>query len=461
MKPTPHSVFPVAAVKAVAAAAALAAAPLAMADVNTLEGWAMLAANTFSEGPTSGQFAGAGAGGNPLPLINKQAVQGISAVLAGPVAGSFLVMPDNGFGTQGNSADSLLRMYAVRPDFRTAGGGTGSVSALDYGNGAALPGFTPASHITLADPDRKLGFAIQADYANYYNNAANPGVDARIRSGRLLTGADLDIESVRKDKNGKLWFGDEFGPFLVKTDATGKVLRAEVALPGVMSPQNPFLGGGTANLGASRGFEGMAINPAGNTLYTLLEGTVTGDPAKSLRINAFDVDSEQFGAKSWLYHLENDGTNIGDMTALNDHEFLVIERNGATATGGGTPFKKIYRIDLNSVDANGYVGKTELVDLMNIADPNDLNGDGSTVFTFPFVTIEGVLLLDANTLLVINDNNYPGTGGRNLGSDNTEFLKIHLAAAVPEPQTWALMLAGFGVVAGVARRRRWPSASRR
>jgi hypothetical protein len=30
---------------------------------------------------------------------------------------------------------------------------------------------------------------------------------------------------MRKDKNGNLWFGDEFGPFLVKTDATGKVLR--------------------------------------------------------------------------------------------------------------------------------------------------------------------------------------------------------------------------------------------
>ena len=45
---------------------------------------------------------------------------------------------------------------------------------------------------------------------------------------------------------------------------------------------------------------------------------------------------------------------------------------------------------------------------MNVADPNDLNGDGSNSFTFPYVTIESVLILDANTLLVINDNNYPG-----------------------------------------------------
>lgn len=40
------------------------------------------------------------------------------------------------------------------------------------------------------------------------------------------------------------------------------------------------------------------------------------------------------------------------------------------------------------------------------------------------MTIESVLILDARTPLVINDNNYPGTGGRDINSDNTEFLKI-------------------------------------
>jgi hypothetical protein len=114
------------------------------------------------------------------------------------------------------------------------------------------------------------------------------------------------------------------------------------------------------------------------------------------------------------------------MTAINDHQFLVIERNGATATSGGTPFKKIYIADIKGVANGGFVQKTELVDLMNISDPHDLNGDGSVIFAFPFVTIESVLILDPRTLLVINDNNYPGTGGRDLNSDNTEFIKIHL-----------------------------------
>jgi hypothetical protein len=178
----------------------------------------------------------------------------------------------------------------------------------------------------------------------------------------------------------------------------------------------------------------MAINPARDKLYTLLEGTVTGDNAidgtvgKNLRINEFDLPSRRYTQNNWLYQLEAAGTNIGAMTAINDHQFLVIERNGATATGGGTPFKKIYIADIDGVANGGFAKKTELVDLMNIADPHDLNGDGSTTFTFPFVTIESVLILDPRTLLVINDNNYPGTGGRNANSDNTEFLKIRLDA---------------------------------
>jgi hypothetical protein len=412
-----------------------------------LVGFALMPANTFAAGPTSGQFANS-AGGNPLPLINKQPVQGVSAVLHGPNARTFYVMPDNGFGAKTNSADALLRIYAVRPNFKTWNGaavtGAGTISPADFYSGRVLPAFTRDSFISLRDPDRKLGFDIVAGMTFYPNGSNNIPVDPTIQAGRLLTGADFDIEAVRKDRRGHFWFGEEFGPFLVETDSRGRVLSAEIRTPNIVppgstatgaevrSPQNPYLGTGTPNLGASRGFEGMAINPAGTKLYPLLEGTVTGDNAidgsagKILRIGEFDIKTRSYTQNQWLYKLEVAGTNIGDMTAINDTQFLVIERNGATATGGGTPFKKIFIADIAGVAKGGFVKKTELVDLMNISDPHDLNGDGSTTFTFPFVTIESVLILDAKTLLVINDNNYPGTGGRNTNSDNTEFLKIRL-----------------------------------
>jgi hypothetical protein len=442
---------------ALAISSALAA--FSASAVTTLEGWALMPATTYAVGPTTGQFGGNGFGANSnlLPIPNGQSVQGFSAVLPGPVGGTYRVMPDNGFGAQGNSADALLRVYGVNPDFKTATGGTSTVSAVDYNTGAAQPSFNASSFIGLHDPDHKIGFAIQADFGNYYNNAANPAVDASIISNRLLTGADFDIESMRQDKNGNLWFGEEFGPFLLKADASGKILRSEVGLPDVKAPQNPYLAGGTPNLGGSRGFEGMAINTAGDKLFTLLEGSVIGDPAKSLRINEFDIDTEQYTGQQWLYKLEGAGTNIGDMEAVSDHEFLVIERNGATATGGGTPFKKIYLADTNVVDANGFVKKTEIVDLMNIADPDDLNSDGSNVFTFPYVTIEDVLLLDASTLLVINDNNFPGGGGRSLAPDQTEFLKLHLAQPVPVPA--AVWLLGSALAGLRMSRRKAPGAA--
>jgi hypothetical protein len=246
-------------------------------------------------------------------------VQGFSAVLDGPRPGTYYVMPDNGFGSKTNSADALLRVYAVKPEWRRWNGsavtGNGTVSAADFRSGKPLSMFTAGSFISLRDPDHKLGFALQADYANYYNQASNPAVDSAIKTGRLLTGADFDIESLRRDKQGNLWFGEEFGPFLVKTDKTGRVLRAEIPLPNlkpagsnssgdfVQSPQNPFLSG-TANLGSSRGFEGMALNRSRDKLYTLLEGVVTGDAAQTLRINELDLRTESYTTKTLLYRLD-------------------------------------------------------------------------------------------------------------------------------------------------------------
>lgn len=412
-----------------------------------LTAFALMPANTFSEGPTSGQFAGTGTGGNPLPLINKQPVQGISAVLQGPTRNTFYIMPDNGFGAKTNSADALLRVYAVKPNFKTwelgKVVGEGSVSPADFHSGKVLPAFNKKSFISLHDPSNQVGFLTVANQTNYPNGNNDIPVDPSIKANHLLTGADFDIESIRKDKKGNLWFGEEFGPFLVQTDFNGKVLRSEVKTPNiappgstatgaeVRSPQNPYLGTELPNLSQSRGFEGMAVNPEGDMLYSLLEGTVLGDNDvdgsvnKNLRINEFDIKSKRYTGNNWLYKIEADGTNIGDMTAVNDHQFLVLERNGGTATSG-TPFKKLYLIDIKGVANGGFVQKTELADLMSLADPHDLNGDGSTVFTFPFVTIESVLPLTPRTLLIINDNNYPGTGGRDLNSDNNEFIKIRL-----------------------------------
>ena len=87
-------------------------------------------------------------------------------------------------------------------------------------------------------------------------------------------------------------------------------------------------------------------------------------------------------------------------------------------------------------DAGAYVEKSELVDLLKLSDPHGISqptqpGDVGTGvdFAFPFVTIEGVVVLDEKTIGVINDNNYPFSMGRHVGSkqpDDNEFIKIKL-----------------------------------
>ncbi|HSM80174.1 MAG TPA: glycerophosphodiester phosphodiesterase family protein [Nodosilinea sp.] len=201
-----------------------------------------------------------------------------------------------------------------------------------------------------------------------------------------------------------------------------------------------------ANLGGSKGFEGMAFSPDRATLYPMLEGTVVGDPAGALRIYEFDVASAAFEGLVGLYQMESVANAIGDFTPINENEFLVIERDNNQ--GAAAEFKKIFKVDFSAIDSNGFVSKTEVVDLLHINDPNDLNGDGLTRFEFPFVTIEDVLVLDANTILVANDNNYPFSVGRGPDIDNNEILQIELETPLAlDPRLGVEGLASGGAIA--------------
>lgn len=434
----------------VAVAMIAAGAAFSQAQAAELLERAVLPSASFSTGPTSGQFA-AGGNGVVTPFINKQPVQGFSAVLPGAHEGTYMVMSDNGFGNKPNSNDALLRVYTVRPDFKE-----GTVAPANRFSGDALEAFTSDSYITLSDPWRKVPFVIVADGDVYPSTPVGGGaaipVDASIKANRLLTGSDFDIESFRRAPDGTLWFGDEFGPYLIHTDSKGRVLEAPIPLPNFR--KLPSTLGGTqinpliqavsnpvrtmaANLADSGGFEGMALNASKNKLYALLEKAVTGDSVRTrLLINEFSLKDRKYTGKTFAYPMESASNAIGDFTALTDTQFLIIERDSGQGDPGDprftnpARFKKIYKIDLKQIDADGFLLKQEVADLMNIYDPRDVTADGKAknVFTFPFTTIEDVLVLDNNRLLVINDNNYPGSAGREFGvPDDNEFIVIHTA----------------------------------
>ena len=380
------------------------------AGAQSLVKFASLPADTFAPGPTSGQLIPPPfpVNGRTPPFIDKQPVQGFSSVLRAS-NGDYLAMSDNGFGAKPNSPDYLLRVSRIHPDFRTAQGGSGAIAVEQL--------------FVLSDPFNKVNFAIVAEATNYPGSSIS--VDPAIRSSRLLTGGDFDIESFREAHDGTYWFGDEFGPFLIHTDRLGRVLEAPIPLPGVQSPQNPFLGGAAFNLPGSRGFEGMSIAPNGKTLYPMLEGALTTDPdQRHLIINEFDVRARAYTGQQWHYRLENAAHSMGDLTADTKTLMLVIERDNLQ--GAAARFKKLFLVDLDEVGADGFLVKHQVADLMQLRDPNTLGGHGPTL-TFPFQTIESVIPLSERELGVLDDNNYPFSSARVPGQpDPNEFIVIRL-----------------------------------
>ncbi len=363
----------------------------------TLLARAIYPASQYQPGPTSGTFIAADNGVTvPFP---GQPIPGFSAVLDAR-DGTFWAMPDNGYGAKNNSGDLLLRLYHVRPDFRTAAGGSGTIAVLGFAQ--------------LRDPDSKIPFAL-------------------FRADRLLTGADFDLESVRLAKDGSLWFGEEFGPFILHTDATGKVLEPPFSLPNVQSPQNPFLANpAAATIPASRGFEGMAISIDGKTLYPVLEGALIGesDPRRRI-INEFDIRARSYTARKWQYHVDPafPNTLIGDFTALDEHRFVLIERDDFQ--GAQAQQKKIYLVDLRRVGPDGFLEKKLVLDLLSIPDPDGISlparsgefGVGNP-FSFPLQSVESLEVLNGERILIANDNNYPFSDGRWVGRDRPDDIEM-------------------------------------
>jgi hypothetical protein len=271
--------------------------------------------------------------------------------------------------------------------------------------------------ITLRDPDHRIPFKIVND--------ATPD--------RLLTGGDFDIESVREDYRGTLWFGEEFGPFLVHTDATGKVLEAPIPLPDVKSPDYPadFPApiAGAANLNSSAGFEGMAISPDGRTLYPTLEGPVVGDDPLTRRMYQFDIRSHRYAAKRRTYHIDDPTWSVSDLYALDDHHMVALERDGTM--GATTAHKQAFAIDLRRTDASGALVKREVLDLEHLRDPALISlparpGDVGLgdPFAMPYVTLEALLPLPGDRVAIVNDTNF-GSTGRNPGlPDYSDFIVV-------------------------------------
>jgi hypothetical protein len=386
----------------------------------------------FATGPVRNEVLDSAMGksrGRPTGLkvpFKGQPAQGHSGIKT-MADGTYWVITDNGFGSRANSPDSALFLSQYR---------------MIWDNGTV----ERVKTIFLHDPDKKVPFRI-----------VHEGTDKR-----YLTGADLDIEGFQIIGD-KIWIGEEFGPYILRTDMNGKVEALfETMSDGkpVRSPDhyaitaaNPGADNPLVNLRRSKGYEGFAASKDGKFIYGMLEGPLWDAEKKDwesvdgktvLRIIEFSVADEKWTGRHWKYLLEPGAAAIGDFNMIDGTTALVIERDDKEGTAdkacaAGTKaencfddiakFKRIVKIEMSDANVGGPVRKIGYIDLMKIQDPakksrKPLN-DG--VLTFPFFTIENVDVVDARHIIVGNDNNLPFSSSRDPNkADDNEFVLLEV-----------------------------------
>jgi len=236
----------------------------------------------------------------------------------------------------------------------------------------------------------------QNSFFRHYFSGRSDNYDPDRNSG-YTRDARLDSEGIRVSNDGLTVFvSDEYGPYVYQfLRFNGERIRT-FKLPADFFVANPKpvgsdeIADNTSGRTANKGMEGLAITPDGRTLVGILQAPTIQDAAEGgaagslLRIVTIDILS---GRTTHEYaYLLTTGSGVSEITALNQHEFLVDERDGkGLGDGSKAKVKQIFKIDLNNAvdvtDMNGTlaaanaVSKTLFLDIVKVLTANGITAD--------------------------------------------------------------------------------------
>jgi hypothetical protein len=303
--------------------------------------------------------------------------------------------------------------------------------------------------------------------------------------------ARFDPEAVRVSRDGKSVFvSDEYGPYVYQFDRfTGERLRS-YALPATFGVANlgsagaNEISGNSVGRVANKGMEGLAISPDGKFLFGFMQSPLLqdgGDGGQANRIVKIDVATGAVSQYAYNNRIGSKNFNSSEIVALNDHEFLVLERDGkGLGDGSNAAVKQVWKVDLaGAEDVSGLSGQAALLakapsKTLFLDIKAALNAKGISDAMIP-AKLEGLAFGDdvmvdgqlKHTLYLSNDNDFFGDvalpDNSKVRYDNQFFVFAFDAsdlggslfvpqeiAPVPEPETYALMLAGLGDASGPA-----------
>lgn len=167
----------------------------------------------------------------------------------------------------------------------------------------------------------------------------------------------FDPEGVRAGAcGGRFYVSDEYGPFVYEFGPTGRRIRS-LRLPNKFLIDLPSvdgvveLTGNVAGRQSNRGMEGLAISPDGGKLFGIMQSPLIQDGAvdsTNSRVGTNDriieIDVETGAVREFLYVMDSRSNGVSEILAVNDHELLVLERDGRVGAAAVT--KKVFKIDL-------------------------------------------------------------------------------------------------------------------
>nr|WP_320131767.1 Ig-like domain-containing protein [uncultured Holophaga sp.] len=245
--------------------------------------------------------------------------------------------------------------------------------------------------------------------------------------------ARLDPESIRVANDGQsVFISDEYGPYVYQFDRhTGQRL-ASFSLPSgfdvatLSAVGQNEIDGNTSGRVANKGMEGLAITPDGTTLVGLMQSPLIqdgGDGGRCNRIVTIDIatgTTHQYVYDNYLSD-KSKAYNSSEILAVNDHVFLIDERDGkGLGDGSSAVVKRLYKVDISDAtelpsDASGQatlltyaVSKTLFLDLESVlsdagiadtAIPAKIEGAAFG----PDITVNGI---NKHTLWIANDNDF-------------------------------------------------------
>ncbi|EFM10616.1 copper amine oxidase domain protein [Paenibacillus curdlanolyticus YK9] len=247
----------------------------------------------------------------------------------------------------------------------------------------------------------------------------------------------LDIEGLAYNaKDDTFWISDEYGPSIVHVKRDGTLIERIVPsgwasqAQSTLVPARETLPAVYNKLRQNRGAEAVGITPDGKYMFMAMQNALRNpnkdmDNSRQVRIIKFDLSTLKPAAE-FVYQLE-DATQfkdlvqgdivVSDMVVVNENTLLIDERD--KFSGDKAQLKRIYAINLS--DATNILGKYDdekaagkTLEQMTVADlkTNDiLPASKRTVldaveFKFPYEKIEGLSLINGDTLAIVNDNDF-------------------------------------------------------